>query len=89
MKKLIRDATITYQLSNLNKNTKGALVASKNTKQGAIATLTVCENIEEISKSRKIFIKIAKKHKKSVDDVQIIIKTVEFGSYEHWSHDVY
>lgn len=89
MKKLIRDATITYQLSNINKNKKGLRVASKNIKQGTIDMLVVCKDIEEASKTRKILFRIAKQHKKTVDDVHIIIKKIEFGSYEHWSHDVY
>jgi len=90
MRKLIKDAVLKYEICNLVRHKKtGILNPSKVKKIGKINKLTIASNIIEAQENSRIMSAIASKHKKAINEVNIKITSIEFGDYEHLSHDVY
>jgi hypothetical protein len=91
MKKLIRDATIHYEIRNLTTNRRtGAVAPSKKLfKKAKIEKVTTVKDVEEAQYNERLLKEIAIKHKKKVEDIDIKITGIQFGKYSSWSNDVY
>ncbi len=90
MKKLIRDATFGYEIYNMVKDRRtGQFRPTKNKRKGKIEKLTTSKNIEEAQQNRRLLKDIARKYNKQIDDVKIKILSLDFGSWQAWSNDVY
>jgi hypothetical protein len=91
MKKLIRDATIHYEIRNLttNKRTGKTAPSSKLYRKGKIEKLTVAKDLDDVYNETRVLNDIALKNKKKIEDIVIKITKLDFGNWSAWSNDIY